>query len=416
MRVPRATEVAIIGGGAVGCSIAYHLAKEGVDVTLFESGNLASGATGRCGGMVVQLYGRELNIDKARERLHLTQLNTRRLLELRNEIGDFEYRQMGSLDIAVSEEEWNSLEDLVKIQQKLGDKEIKLLDEEQTRELMPIFEEGVVFGSRYRPSDGNLEPFKLTHYLANAAKKYGATIYTNVKVEKILEKDEKIIGVKSHGGVTKTKWVENATNAWASQLTSEVEIIPVRETAMVTEPLPQFSSCPFEGRVNGEFAYGSTQTKSGNLLIGGPGKPTGEPGNYNYYDTTIRLSEVKRCAEYLSQLFPSLKHVSVIRAWAGTMAFTPDGIPFIGPVLNKEGLLIAAGFADGMADAAAVGKLITEYITEGKFKSIPMEIFDPGRHCPKIDWPHPYVHESLHEFLAKKYKNLEIAKKKVEEK
>jgi len=413
MKVFDVTDVVVIGGGAVGCSIAYHLAKEGIGVVLFERGNLASGASGRCGGMVVQLYGRELNIDKARERLNLTQLNTRRLLELQDEIGDFEYKQIGSFDIAVSEEEWNSLRELVEIQHKLGDNEIELLDERQTREIMPILGEGTVFGSRYRPSDGNLNPFKLTYLLAKGAKKYGAIIHTNTKIEKIIEDTGKVIGVRSSIGTTKAKWVINATNAWASQLTPEIEVIPVREIAMITEVLPEFRSCPFEARFEGEFAYGTTQTKSGNLLVGGPGLPMGEPGNYNYYDESIRLSETKRCAEYLCGFFPSLKHVNVIRSWAGTMAFTPDGVPFIGPIPNKEGLLVAAGFADGMADAAAVGVLITEYITQGKFISIPMEIFDPGRVCLKIEWPHPYVHEALHEFLAKKYNNLELARKRI---
>lgn len=413
MKVFDATDVVVIGGGAVGCSIAYHLAKEGIDVILFERGNLASGASGRCGGMVVQLYGRELNIDKTRKRLNLTQLNTHRLLELQDKIGDFEYKQIGSFDIAVSEEEWNSLKKLVEIQHKLGDNEIELLDEKQTREIMPIFGDRTVFGSRYRPSDGNLNPFKLTYLLARAAKKHGAVICTNTKIEEIIEDNGKVIGVRSCIGKTKAKWVVNATNAWASQLTKEVEIIPVREIAMITEALPELRSCPFEARFEGEFAYGTTQTKDGNLLIGGPGLPTGEPGNYNYYDEFIRLSETKRCAEYLCGFFPSLRHVNVIRSWAGTMAFTPDGVPFIGPIPNKEGLLVVAGFADGMADAAAVGELITEYITQGKFISIPMEIFDPGRPCPKIEWPHPYVHETLHEFLAKKYNNLELANKRI---
>lgn len=415
MTVPNSTEVVVIGGGAVGCSIAYHLAKDGVDVTLLEKGNIASGATGRCGGMVVQLYGRELNIDKTMERLALTKLNTERLIELQEEIGDFEFRQVGSLDLAINEEEWNSLRDLVDLQQALGDAEIQLLDEEETYEVMPIFGKGVAFGSRFRPSDGCLNPFKLTCKLATAARKHGAVICTGTLAKEIVESknNDRVVGVETNRGTIKTKWVINASNAWASALNREIEVVPVRELAMVTERLPDLKCCPFEARFEGEFAYGTTQTASGNILVGGPGLPTGGPGNYNYFDASVTLADTKRCAEYLCGFFPMLEQVSIIRSWAGTMAFTPDGVPFIGSIPGKEGMLVAVGFADGMADAAAVGKLMAEYVSVGGFESIPMEIFDPGRPLPKIEWPHPYLHETLHEVLAEKFDNVRLAKERI---
>ena len=105
-------DVVVIGGGAVGTSAAYHLALKKKKVILCEMNNIASGATGRCGGMVVHCYGRELNIEKTAQRLMYTRENTKIMKEYQKSFDiDFEFRQIGCLDIAISEEEFESLKD-----------------------------------------------------------------------------------------------------------------------------------------------------------------------------------------------------------------------------------------------------------------------------------------------------------------
>ena len=388
----------MIGGGIMGCSCAYHLAKRGVDVVLCEMRNIASGATGRCGGMVVQLYGRFLNIEKTKERLALTKENHRMLEEWQEEIGDFEFKKEGCLDVAIDEKEWDLFKKLVDIQRKLGDNEIELLDKKQTMEVMPSLPDYVV-GSRYRRSDGNLNPFKLTNLLAREAKRYGASIFTHTKVDKVLEKDGKIIGVKTKRGNIKTKWVVNATNAWASFLTKEVDVAPVREVAMVTEKVPSLKCCPFEIRCGGEFAFGTTQTATGGVILGGPAPPL---NGRDYYDEQVTLNETIKCANYLQELIPPLRGINIIRCWVGTMGFTPDGIPNIGFVPGKEGLIIAAGFAAGMSQGAVVGKIVADLITQGN-TPFPMEIYDPKRFVgKKVEWPPPpWDLGTLHEFFEK---------------
>ena len=109
---------------------------------------------------------------------------------------------------------------------------------------------------------------------------------------------------------------------------------------------------------------------------------------------------------YVSNIFPSLRDVSVIRSWAGTMGFTPDGLPSIGFMPSIKGLVIAAGFADGMAWAAITGKLVSELICDKK-TSLPIEKFNPGRFIgkKKIEWPQPYDLANLHEFLIESETN-----------
>jgi len=404
MDLPKGAEVVVIGGGAMGTSIAYNLAKEGAEVVLCEQRNLASGATGRCGGMVVQLYGRLLNIRKAKERLALTKENSRIYDRWKEEIGDFEFKKSGCLDIAVDEKEWELLKKLFRIQRDLGDNEVELLDKKQTLEIMPTLS-GNIIGSRYRSSDGNLNPFKLTHLLAKGATKYGASILTHTKVEQILDKNGRIEGVQTKQGKISSKWVVNATNGWASLLTKEVDIVPVREVAMVTERLPELKCCPFEIRCGSDFAFGSTQTATGGLVLGGPAPPLDK--KHNYYNEKITLFETMKCANYLNELMPSLRGYNIIRSWVGTMAFTPDGIPDIGFAPGKEGLIIAAGFAAGMSQAGVVGKIVADLIIRGK-TSFPLDIYDPYRFVgKKIEWPpHPWDLGSLHDFFEKKEKKL----------
>ena len=177
----------VIGGGAVGTSAAYNLAKRGKKVVLCEARNVASGATGRCGGMVVHCYGRDVNIDKTDYRLMFTRANTQIMKEYQKTFEvDFEFRQVGCLDIAISEKEFDDLNRLLKIQCSLGDNEIQLLDKKETLEVMPNLNPELIFGSRLRPSDGNLNPFFLARGQAVEALKLGAEVLCHTKVEEIL--------------------------------------------------------------------------------------------------------------------------------------------------------------------------------------------------------------------------------------
>jgi sarcosine oxidase subunit beta len=394
-------DVVVIGGGAVGTSAAYHLARRGKKVVLCEARNIGSGASGRCGGMVVHCYGREVNINKTDLRLMYTRANTEIMKEYARgfEI-DFELRQVGCLDIVVDEEEYAGVAELIRIQRSLGDEEIVLLDRKQTLEVMPNLNPQMIYGSRLRPSDGNLNPLKLCRAQALEAARLGARILTGTPVQEVLTAGGRVQGVRTEAGVIEAPWVMNATNGWAEGLTPGLEVIPVRELAMVTERLPELPPQPFEMLCLGDFAYGATQTASGNYNLGGPGPA--RPPDYDYYDERIWADEVFRVMSYIARIFPELAEVSVIRSWVGTMGFTPDAMPSIGPMPGVEGLFVAAGFADGMAWAAVTGKLAAEHICDGR-TSLPLDALDPGRFIgkPKTDWPQPYDLSICHEFLAK---------------
>ena len=273
-KVIKETDVVVIGGGAVGTAAAYHLASRGKKVVLCEMRNIASGATGRCGGMVVHCYGRFVNIEKTDYRLLFTRANTEIMKDYQKAFEiDFEFRQVGCLDIAIDEKEFEDLKNLIEIQRSLDDDEIELLDKKETLELMPNLNPDMIYGSRLRPSDGNLNPFFLARAQALEAQKLGAELLLHTKVEEIITQNNEVQGVRVSDGVIEAEHVINATNGWASLITDGIEVIPVRELAMVTERLPNLPPQPFEMLCYGDFAYGATQTLSGNYNLGGPGPP-----------------------------------------------------------------------------------------------------------------------------------------------
>jgi sarcosine oxidase subunit beta len=393
-------DVVVIGGGAVGTAAAYHLSSRGKKVILCEARNIASGATGRCGGMVVHCYGRDVNIDKTDYRLRFTRANTEIMKEYQKTFEiDFHLRQVGCLDIAISEKEYDDLERLVKIQHSLNDDGIELLDKKETLDEMPNLNPELIFGSRLRREDGNLNPFRLARGQAVEAQKLGAQILLHSKVDEIIISNNEVQGVRVNDLVIEAENVVNATNGWAALLTEGIEVIPVRELAMVTERLPDLPAQAFEMLCLGDFAYGATQHTTGNYNLGGPG-PARSP-DYDYYDERIYADEVLRVMSYIAVIFPDLGGVSVIRSWVGTMGFTPDGMPSIGPMPGVKGLFITAGYPAGMSWAAISGRLAAEYICD-KTTSLPIGPMDPGRFIgkPKIKWPQPYDLTVCHDFLT----------------
>jgi len=400
MRLPKESEIIVIGGGLFGCSIAYRLAKRGKEVILLEKDNICSGASGRNGGQIIQLEGRDKNPETIKFRLELTKENNSILQNLSEELeADLEYKKIGSLDIALTNEERKELQEIVGIQKKLGDKEIQFLDKKETLNICPVLTNKIK-SSRFRPSDGTINPFFYTNGFAKNFKKYGGKFFTQTKVEKIIKENGKVKGVELKGKKKiKANKVINATNAWSSFLIPEIDIFPLRQIGVVTEPTAPLPVCPVEAFIEGDGIYTNIQIGSGNLLAGG--FKTLSKKREDQYDEKVYLEEVEGSSAILACLYPSLQNISIIRSWAGTMAIGPDFFPAIGKVPECEGLYIAAGFYNGMAYASVIGELMAELVVKNKTPSL-LKPFDPQRfYKKKFDWPEVYNCTSLAEFFAR---------------
>ena len=401
MDFPKETKVVIIGAGLMGCSVGYQLAKAGLEVIILEMRNIASGASGRNGGMITQLDGRDCNQEAILNRLNYTRENNKMLPALAEELKyDFEYERAGGIDVATTEEEWEYFkEKLVPFQKNIGDDEVMLLDKKETKEVCPLLSE-LAQGARFRPTDGTLNPFQLNLGFASAAARKGAKIFTHTPVEKIVIRNGKAIGVQTKKGYLKAQLIINAANAWAPLLTPEIDILPLRQVAVVTEEVAKLPVYSMEAVLDNQVIFGSTQQKSGNLIVGGLG--TEARKRNEHYQEDLSPDEIRGSTAIFNIIFKGLRDVSIIRSWAGTMAFTADGLPCVGPVPEIENLFIVAGFSNGMAFAPIIGKIFAEYIVSKK-PSLSLEPFNPKRfYKRKINWPSSYNYTVLADFLNRR--------------
>lgn len=392
--------IIVIGGGLTGCGLAYQLSRRGRKIILVEQRNIVSGATGRCGGMVMKIDGRDTDARSIAVRWQYVSENDRMLDQFQKEFGvDFGLRRRGSLDLALTDEELDLLRRVIRIQQEdLGDTEIRLLEQKELRKLSPVLGDNVK-GARFRPSDGCVDPFKLSHALLARAMAQGAEVRTWTRVNRILFDGQRVRGVETDRGIIEGALVVNAANGWAQSLTPEIPVIPLRSLAVITEPAPPVPAFTFEAELHAKIVYGCTQTARGNILVGGPPEfPATLPDQFN---ERVSLRELLLNAAVLTEILPALKHLNVIRAWCGAMGITPDGLPCVGRLKPYEGLYVAAGYPNGMAYAPITARLLAELITEGA-PSIPLEALDPMRFAGKqYAWPEKYDYTILAEYLGR---------------
>lgn len=394
----------VIGAGYSGCSTAYYLAKAGMDVAIIDMRAVCSGASGRNGGQVIQLEGREeLTKEKIIKRNMITSENKKLLEGLPEELGyDVEFLKIGSLDVAYSEEEAETIKRIMKIQHDTGDDEVEFLTREEMDEISPIFGNNF-HGAKIRRSDGSINPFKMAHSYIYAGMKKGLKVYTYSKVENLIIKNGKVTGIKTKNNTFIAKYaVINATNAWSRYLIDEYPIMPCKILGFVTEQLPVIPVLSIEALPLGIGIYGSSQ-KDGSILIGGA--PYTNPKNMDeHLSEKVFYEDFIQYGELFEYSWPAIKKVSFIRSWAGAVGFTPDSYPLVGPT-KYDNLYIIAGFTNGNSWCPICGRLLSEYIlNEGK-TSINIDFLDPERFKEKkFDWPKSYNYTVLHNYIAETMK------------
>lgn len=353
-------EVVIIGGGVIGCSIAYNLAREKVNVVVLERDYLASGASGRCGAMI---WAKWYPMETSEVMAKVGNMTLKRFANLEEELDtDIEYNLENSISCIRPGEEDDYDSEILELE-KYFDTRLEFLKPEEIKKMAPYI--GVdnyeSVGGYLRSgtiSSASANPFLTVHELANAARRLGATIYTGTEVNGIIVENGKVEGIRTSKGDIKTNIVVDAAGAWSADVARMAGIkIPTRphgEDAVVTEPLMPLPYFP--GRPG---TYGR-QTKSGQILIG----EDNFPEQASSYSTETTLDFLPRITGHLLQLFPSFGNVNIQRHWAGTEDITPDELPILGKVDEVAGLVLACGFTGGFCISQAVGEIIADIILE----------------------------------------------------
>jgi sarcosine oxidase, subunit beta len=392
-------DVIVVGGGLAGAAATYNLSKAGLRVLLFERGNIATGASGRNGGQVIQLDGRDRETGAMMNRLRYSRRTVSLLKEYRAELdADFEFRQVGSIDVAVTEKECEELAELCALQNAAGDGDVEFLDSRRLHEVSPYLNEAFP-GARFRWSDGNIYPFKLAHALTGRSMKLGATVLTHRTVDAVAVEAGRVRGVESAGEKFSAERVVLATSAWTSRLFPGLKVIPLRSHAALTVAIPPIDAPAFEVVVDGEIIYGSSQFANGHLLLGGgPDRPRTQEEQYDY---AMSLMDTLKNASLVARIFPRLGELPIMRCWAGTMGTTPDGFPLVGKSRLAEGLFVIAGFPNGMAFIPGIAVLLAQ-VVQGREPEIDLDIFDPDRFIDRsFTLPERYNYTILADFLGR---------------
>jgi len=397
---PVEADAIVIGGGIVGTAISYWLAEAGLDVVLLERRALASGASGRNGGMLMQVDGRDSDADAILTRLKYARANVDILRSLPGKSGvDIHMRHCGSLDVATQDHEVELLRSLVEFQHEIGDTEVQFLQGESLRAVSPVMSE-LALAARYRPSDGWVDPFFIVRAYSVLAQRHGAAIATHSPVDEIVQENGSVVGVRVRDVVHHAPVVVNATNGWAAALTPEMPIVPLRSIAVLTEAVPPVPALTFEAELWQQVVYGATQTAAGNLLVGGPPEAAATRGGQFIED--VSFFEVVQNTAVLTELFPEFAKLAIIRSWSGAMGITPDGLPAVGSVPGTEGLYVCAGFPNGMAFTSIMAKITADTIL-GREPTLPLGPYDAARFAGvKVDWPKEYNYTVLADFLARR--------------
>ena len=371
------TDVIVIGGGVIGASVAYHLARRGVRATVLERGDMASGSSGACDGLVL------LQSKRPGIHLRLAMESTKLFNRLSEELPvPIEYRCRGGMVVIETKEEFHAMERYAQEQRETG-LEVAILDIAAARRIEPQLSESLA-GAAYSPLDGQVNPIALTHGLALGARALGARIRTHTEVTGLRLERGRVTGVETDQGRFSAGMVVNAAGVYAPRLGEMVGIpVPIRPRRgqlLVTEATKPMIKGTFisaryiAAKHNPELAKGEgegiaiEQTESGNLLLGSTREFVG-------FDWGTTVGGIRGIARRTMAVLPGLAALNVIRSFAGLRPYTPDGLPILGPVEGVEGLIMAAGHeGDGIALSPITGELIAQFIAEGRTK-IPLDPF-----------------------------------------
>jgi glycine/D-amino acid oxidase-like deaminating enzyme len=373
-------DVLVIGGGIIGCAIAYYTSKSGRDVTVIEKGEFVSGTSSRCDGNI-------LAIDKDPGFDSQMSLVSQKLVdELSKELKQpFDYRAPGSILVCETEEEMEAAQKWVDRQKEVG-LPFRMLDRQDIRQDSKYFADDLLGGLECA-TDSTVNPYLLAFNLLEGAKKMGAKAHKQTEVTGMRRNMDGTFTVETSNGIFTANHVINAAGVWAPYIGEMLELsIPIkpRKGHIIVASRQEFVG----PRKVMEFGYliskfgGKRQvdpitekygvalvfepTESQNFLIGSSREFVG-------FNTKINNEIIKCIANRAIRFYPKMADMMVIRSYAGLRPWTEDHLPIVSEVEEIPNYYIAAGHeGDGISLAAVTGKVIMEMLNK-KDTCIPIE-------------------------------------------
>jgi dimethylglycine dehydrogenase len=363
-------QVAVIGGGIVGCSVLYHLTLRGLtDCVLLEREELTAGSSWHAAGGF-----HAINADTRVAALQLYTIGLYPQVEQESgrEIG---LKMSGGLELAGTPERWQWLSQELAWIRAQGHEDAYLVSPEEAAEMVPIIDPTGLYGALFDPDEGNLDPNGATYAYAGAAKKRGAEIVEHNRVVGLVRG---VDGwrVETEKGPIEAEHVVNAGGLWARRLGRMVGVdhplAPMPHHYLVTDDVPQVAAIdglmPAVTDLEG-FTY--LQREGNGVLLGvyeqHPRHWAIDGAEWDY-GRELFPEELDRIMPELSigfARFPALQETGIKRWVNGAFTFTPDGNPLVGPVAGLPGYWAACGVMAGFSQGAGIGLALANWIVDG---------------------------------------------------
>ncbi|HZX53958.1 MAG TPA: FAD-dependent oxidoreductase [Ilumatobacteraceae bacterium] len=382
--LPNRAQVVIIGGGVVGCSVAYHLARRGwTDVVLLERNQLTSGTTWHAAGLITTARP-----TSAMRRVVKRSIEVFETLEADTGLSTG-WEQTGTLHLATNADRWEELLRQASVT-KPDDIEVEVLNVEETIDKYPLLSGDGLVGSLFYPGDGRGNATDTTMSLARGARNRGVQIFENMAVTGIHRDDRRVTGVDTATGSIECEYVINCAGMWGREIGAMAGVqVPLQALAhyyVITEAIPGLARSLPTIKSSDEWTY--VKNEGDGLMVGffEPGsyawKSHGIPGDAAFVQLPDDWEHLGPFYAGVMERIPALADAGIRLFFGGPESFTPDGVYHFGEAPELQNFFIAAGFnSTGFLTGPGIGSVMADWLVDGR-PSIDLPEADPARVLP----------------------------------
>ena len=399
--------VVVVGGGVVGASVLYHLAKLGwTDVALVERSILTAGSSWHAAGGI-----HALNADPNMAALQAYTIDL--LSEIEKESGqDIGLHMTGGITVAADPNRWEWLQSAYRIFQTIGIEDCYLMTPQEVKEKCPIMDITGVIGGLWADREGYIDTTGTVHAYAKAAKLRGADVIEHNKVEELIQRPDGSWDVVTEKGTIHAEHVVNAGGLWAKQVGRmvglDLPLSPLEHHYLVTDDIPEVAALDFEVPMTVDlegFTYLRQDQKG--VLLGiyevnhQHWNMDGAPWDYGFELIQENFDRIEKELEMGFNRYPCLQEVGVKRWVNGAFTFSPDGNPLVGPVPGMRNSWLACGVMAGFLQGGGVGKTLAEWMIHGDTEADawPMDIARYGAFTSNRE----YIKQTTGQFYSRRF-------------
>ena len=367
--IPQQAQVVIIGGGVIGCSVAYHLADMGCeDVILLERNQLTSGTTWHAAGLMCT-FGSTSEVN-TQMRLYSRALYARLEAETGLSTG---FKPIGFIEAAADADRLEEYRRVAAFNRYCG-VEVEEISPGEIKELFPLARVDDLLAGFYVRGDGTVNPVDATLSLAKGARMKGVRILEGVAATGVLQEHGRVTGVQTAQGDIRAEFVVNCAGMWARQL-GELSGVTIPNQAaehyyLITEPIPDMP--PGMPILEDPSSYGYYREEVGGLMVGlfepvcAPWRVEGIPETFSFGEIAPDWGRMEPFIEKAMSRVPVALEAGIKKIFCGPESFTPDFAPIVGEAPELRNYFVAAGLNSiGIIIGPGIGRLMAHWILEG---------------------------------------------------